>query len=107
MRAGVPAASDAPQRATPRRAQQQHGSSGRLLTYVIRSCPSFCLWWQNEAIFDQLNLTGDLKNKVVDQIKKRLTPQPVKIRSGTQAALPPPLARARALSLSLSLSLSL
>jgi len=41
---------------------------------------------ENEAIFDQLNLTGDLKNKVVDQIKKRLTPQPVKIRSDIEVA---------------------
>ena len=41
---------------------------------------------ENPAIFDELALEGELKEKVVANIKLRLTPQPVKIRSDIEVA---------------------
>ena len=38
---------------------------------------------ENPAIWDEIVLEDKLKNTLIDNIKRRLTPQPVKIRSGT------------------------
>eukprot|EP00039_Didymoeca_costata_P018353 m.333122 g.333122 ORF g.333122 m.333122 type:complete len:322 (+) comp17074_c0_seq1:22-987(+) len=41
---------------------------------------------EKPEIFDELDLEPDLKQVVIDQIKQRLTPQPVKIRSDIEVA---------------------
>lgn len=41
---------------------------------------------ENPAIFDEIELDDNLKKVVIEQIKHRLTPQPVKIRSDVEVA---------------------
>jgi len=41
---------------------------------------------ENEGIFDEMDLDESLKDAVIKQIKARLTPQPVKIRSDIEVA---------------------
>lgn len=41
---------------------------------------------EDPSIFDQIELDGKLKDSLVDNIRRRLTPQPVKIRSDLEVA---------------------
>lgn len=41
---------------------------------------------ENPAIWDHVSLTDELKEALIDQVKRRLTPQPVKIRSDIEVA---------------------
>lgn len=45
----------------------------------------------NPAIFDEIELdSAKLKKALMDNVRRRLTPQPIKIRSGADAEWPPP-----------------